>query len=188
MVSVLAAPALVVSDGQREVLERMARSSSLPHRTVTQAKALLLAADGVSIYETARQLRVASNSVRSWRRRFEVEGVVGVGRIADGRGRTSWVAAEVEDGVVNDTLHVRPDDGSTQWSTRTMADRYGIGKDTVARIWRKHDLRPWKVDTFKVSDDPNFEAKLVDVVGLYLDPPERAAVLCVDEKVRHEAP
>jgi hypothetical protein len=111
-----------------------------------------------------------------------------VGRIADGRGRTSWVAAEVEDGVVNDTLHVRPDDGSTQWSTRTMADRYGIGKDTVARIWRKHDLRPWKVDTFKVSDDPNFEAKLVDVVGLYLDPPERAAVLCVDEKVRHEAP
>ena len=187
MVSVLAAPALVVSDEQMEVLERMARSSSLPHRTVTQAKALLLAADGVSIYETARQLRVASNSVRGWRRRFEVEGVVGVGRIADGRGRRSWVAAEVEDGVVNDTLHVRPDDGSTQWSTRTMADRYGIGKDTVARIWRKHDLKPWKIDTFKVSDDPNFEAKLVDVVGLYLDPPARAAVFSYDEKTQVQA-
>jgi Homeodomain-like domain len=166
MVSVLAAAALVVSNEQREVLERVARSAFLPHRAVTQARALLLAGDGVSIYETARQLRVASNSVRAWRRRFEREGLAGVGRIAEGRGRTSWVAAEVEAAVVNDTLHVRPDDGSTQWSTRTMADRYGIGKDTVARIWRKHDLRPWKIDAFKVSDDPDFEAKLVDVVGM----------------------
>src|SRR5579863_10493502 len=108
MVSVLAAHALVVSSEQRESLERMARSSSLPHRTVTQARALLLAADGVSIYETARQLQVASNSVRAWRRRFEVEGVAGVGQVAEGRGRKSWVAAGVEDAVVADTLHVRP--------------------------------------------------------------------------------
>jgi transposase len=146
-----------------------------------------LAADGVSIYETARQMKVASNSVRVWRRRFEAEGLSGVGRIAEGRGRTSWVAADVEDAVVHDTLHVRPEDGSTQWSTRTMADRYGIGKDTVARIWRKHDLKPWRVDTFKVSDDPEFEAKLVDVVGLYLDPPERAVVFSFDEKTQVQA-
>jgi transposase len=187
MVSVLAASPLVVSSEEREVLERMARSSSLPHRTVTQARALLLAADGVSIYETARQVRVASNSVRVWRRRFESEGVGRVGKIAAGRGRRSWVAAEVEDAVVHDTLHVRPDDGSTHWSTRTMADRHGIGKDTVARIWRKHDLKPWRVDTFKVSDDPDFEAKLVDVVGLYLDPPERAIVFSFDEKTQVQA-
>src|SRR5579859_5238584 len=116
MVSMLAARPLVVSAEQRESLERMARSSSLPHRTVTQAKALLLAAEGVSIYETARQVKVASNSVRAWRRRFEVEGVAGVGKVAEGRGRRSWVAAEVEDAVVHDTLHVRPDDGSTHWS------------------------------------------------------------------------
>src|SRR5580658_10407852 len=136
---VLAARALVVSSEQRESLERMARSSSLPHRSVLQARALLLAADGVSIYETARQVKVTSNSVRAWRRRFEAEGLAGVGKIAQGRGRKSWVAAEVEDAVVNDTLHARPDDGSTHWTTRTMADRHGIGKDTVARIWRKHD-------------------------------------------------
>jgi transposase-like protein len=177
MVLVRAARPLVVSPEQRETLERIARSSSLPHRTVTQAKALLLAADGVSIYGTARQMGVASNSVRAWRRRFETEGVGGVGRIETGRGRRSWVAASVEDSVVSDTLHTLPDDGSTAWTTRSMAARHGIGKDTVARIWRKHDLKPWQTDTFKVSADPDFEAKLVDVVGLYLDPP-----------VRHEAP
>jgi hypothetical protein len=116
-----------------------------------------------------------------------MEGLAGVGRIVEGRGRTSWVAAEVEDAVVNDTLHVRPDDGSTQWSTRTMADRYGIGKDTVARIWRKHDLRPWRIDAFKVSDDPDFEAKLVDVVGMYLNPPAKAALFSFDEKTQVSA-
>ena len=187
MVSVLAADPLVVSSEQREALERLARSLSLPHRAVIQARALLLAADGVSIYETARQVKVASNSVRVWRRRFLVEGVAGVGRIAEGRGRRSWVAAEVEDAVVHDTLHVRPDDGSTQWSTRTLAVRYGIGKDTVARIWRKHGLKPWRIDTFKVSNDPDFENKLVDVVGLYLDPPERAVVFSFDEKTQVQA-
>jgi transposase/transposase-like protein len=187
MVSVLAARPLVVSVEQRAVLERMARSSSLPHRTVMQAKALLLSAEGVSIYETARQVGVASNSVRAWRRRFEVEGVAGVGRIAQGRGRRSWVAQGVEDAVVNDTLHVCPDDGSTQWSTRTMAVRHGISKDTVAKIWRKHDLKPWRIDTFKVSNDPDFETKLVDVVGLYLDPPERAVVFSFDEKTQVQA-
>ena len=165
----------------------MSRSSSLAHRTVRQAKALLLAADGVAIYDTARQVGVSSNSVRLWRKRFEAEGVAGVGQIAKGRGRRSWVACEVEDAVVADTLHLRPDDGSTQWTTRTMGVRHGIGKDTVARIWRKHDLKPWRVDRFKVSNDPDFEAKLVDVVGLYLDPPGGAVVFSFDEKTQVQA-
>jgi transposase len=88
---------------------------------------------------------------------------------------------------VFDTLHVRPDDGSTHWSTRTMAQRHGVGKDTVARVWRDRNLKPWLVDTFKLSNDPRFEEKLIDVVGLYLDPPERAVVLCVDEKSQCQA-
>jgi transposase len=188
MLSVLSAPGLVVSDEQREALERMVRSSSLAQRTVLQARALLLAADGVSVYETARRVGVASNSVRAWRRRFVAEGVDGVGRIAEGRGpKPSAATAEVEAAVVYDTLHVRPDDASTHWSTRMMAARYGIGKDTVARIWRKHGIKPWRVDTFKVSDDPNFEAKLVDVVGLYLDPPAKAIVFSFDEKTQVQA-
>ncbi len=83
--------------------------------------------------------------------------------------------------------HEAPDDGSTHWTTRLMANRFGIGKDTVARIWRDHNLKPWKVDTFKVSNDPRFEEKLVDVVGLYLNPPERAVVFSFDEKTQVQA-
>jgi transposase len=182
-----AAPPLTVDEEQRQELERIARSSSLPHRTVVQAKALLLAAGGVGIYETARRLGVASNSVRAWRRRFEVDGVAGVGTIALGRGRRSWLPEGTVAAVIEDTLHALPDDGSTHWTTRTMAVRHGIGKDTVARIWKDHGLKPWKVETFKVSSDPNFEAKLVDVVGLYLDPPEKAIVFSFDEKTQVQA-
>jgi transposase len=187
MTSMLAAPPLPVTNEQREALERIARSSSLPHRSVIQAKGLLLSADGAAIYEVARELKVGSNSVRRWRRRFEVEGVDGVGRIAKGRGRQSWLPEGTVAAVVHDTLHATPDDGSTHWTTRTMAARFGIGKDTVARIWKDHNIKPWRTSTFKISTDPDFEAKLVDVVGLYLDPPQRAVVFSFDEKTQVQA-
>src|SRR3974390_2686837 len=140
MVSVLSKPALSMTAEQRDELDRLARSSSLPHRSVIQARALLMAADGVAVYETARRLGVASNSVRSWRRRFETEGVPGVGRIAEGRGRRSWLPEGTVAAVVHYTLHARPDDGSTHWSTRSMAARFEISNDTGARIWRDHGL------------------------------------------------
>jgi transposase len=154
---------------------------------VMQARALLLAADGVATNEVARRCQTTADSVLSWRRRFVVQGVDGVGRIAAGRGRRSWLPAGVVAAVVHDTLHTKPDDGSTHWTTRLMAARHGIGKDTVARIWRDHELKPWKVDTFKISTDPRFEEKLVDVVGLYLNPPERAVVFSFDEKTQCQA-
>jgi transposase len=172
---------------QRAALEVMARSSSLPHRQVVQAKALLLAADGVATNEVARRCETTDTSVRAWRRRFVEQGVDGVGRIAPGRGRKSWLAEGTVEAVVYDTLHESPDDGSTHWTTRLMAKRHGIGKDTVARIWRDHELKPWKVKTFKISTDPQFEEKLVDVVGLYVDPPQRAVVFSFDEKTQCQA-
>ena len=135
----------------------------------------------------ARRCHTSNESVRAWRRRFETEGVEGVGRIAKGRGRRSWLPEGTGAGVVHDTLHESPDDGSTHWTTRLMAERFGIGKDTVARIWRDHNLKPWKVETFKVSGDPAFEEKLVDVVGLYMNPPERAVVFSFDEKTQVQA-
>jgi transposase len=187
MSPVLTAPALEVTDSQRVELERLARSSSLPHRMVIQAKVLLLSADGVGIHEVTRQLHVAPNSVRAWRKRFEERGVAGVGVIDKGRGRKSWLPEGTVASVIHDTLHETPDDGSTHWSTRTMAARHGISNDTVARIWRDHELKPWKTTTFKISSDPDFEAKLVDVVGLYLDPPERAIVFSFDEKTQVQA-
>jgi transposase len=184
---VMVAEPLLVSDEQRGALEVMARSSSLPHRVVVQARALLMAADGVGTNEVARRCSTTADSVLAWRRRFATEGIEGVGRIAPGRGRKPAIAQEVIDAIVHDTLHSVPDDESTSWSTRTMGDRHGVSKDFVARVWRARNLRPWRVDTFKLSSDPNFEAKLVDVVGLYLDPPERAVVFSFDEKTQVQA-
>ena len=111
----------------------------------------------------------------------------GSGVIAKGRGRKSWLPAGTVEEVVRLTRKERPADGSTHWTTRTLAARVGIGKDAVARIWADHELKPWQVETFKVSNDPQFEEKLVDVVGLYLNPPERAVVFSFDEKTQCQA-
>ncbi len=183
----MVASPLVVSVEQRAALEVMARSDSAPFRRVRQAAALLLAADGTANEEIGRRVGVSANTVRAWRKRFGEDGVEGVGVVRPGRGRPPVISGEVVNKIVDDTLRSRPSDGSTHWSTRTMAARYGVGKDTVARIWRARNLKPWSTETFKLSNDPRFEEKLVDVVGLYMDPPERAVVLCVDEKSQIQA-
>jgi transposase len=184
---VMVAARLKVTRSQRRGLRRLARSSSLPHRVVVQSRALLLAADGVANEEIARRCDTTPDTVRRWRTKFEAGGVDAVGSILPGRGRKPEIDQATVDAIVHDTLHTVPEDGSTAWSTRTLAARYGVGKDTVARIWRVRNLRPWKVDTFKLSNDPDFEAKLVDVVGLYVDPPERAVVFSFDEKTQCQA-
>ena len=165
-----------MSVSSRGAVERLARSETAPHRRVVQANALLALADGASVRATARSIGAHQDTVARWRDRFLEHGVDGIGMIAPGRGRKPEIGDEVVDAIVDDTLHTVPDDGSTAWSTRSMAQRHGVGKDTVARIWKARNLRPWRVDTFKLSSDPDFEAKLCDVVGLYLDPPERAVV------------
>jgi transposase len=184
---IVIAPPLVVTDEQRAELSRMARSTVLPHRKVMQAKALLLAADGVANQEIARRVDVDSDTVRRWRARFVVSGAGGVGVIAKGRGRRPSLPAGTVAEVVRVTMACSPADGSTHWTTRTLAARVGVGKDTVARIWADHGLKPWRVETFKVSNDPHFEDKLVDVVGLYLNPPARAVVFSYDEKTQCQA-
>jgi len=185
--SIMTATALPVTAEHRAELARMANSSLLPHRKVVQARALLLAAGGVANEEIARRVEVDSDTVRRWRSRFLDQGPAGVGVIAKGRGRKSSLPPGMVAEVVRLTMTETPADGSTHWTTRSMAARAGIGKDTVARIWADHDLKPWKVDTFKVSNDPDFEEKLVDVVGLYLNPPARAVVFSYDEKTQCQA-
>jgi transposase len=184
---VMTAGPLAITDDQRVQLDQIARSRSQPVRKVVQARALLLAADGVPTNEVARRCDTTDTSVRAWRRLFEAEGVEGVGKIGKGRGRRSWLPAGTVAEVVRVTQHELPDDGSTHWTTRRLAERFGVSKDSVARIWRDHELRPWRLDRYKVSTDPRFEEKLVDVVGLYLNPPERAAVLCFEEKTQCQA-
>lgn len=181
------AVALEVSALQQTELARMAASSTLPHRQVVQARALLLAADAVPNEEIARRAGVDSDTVRRWRKRFAAKGTAGVGVIEKGRGRKPSLPAGTVAEVLRLTHQERPADGSTHWSTRSLAARVGISKDTVAKIWADHNLKPWRVETFKVSNDPRFEEKLVDVVGLYLNPPARAVVFSFDEKTQCQA-
>jgi transposase len=178
---------LLVTDRQRAGLEAIAASPSLSYQAVRQAKGLLDAADGVANEEIGRRHGVSANTVRAWRASFAERGVGGVGVVAAGRGRKPWLPEGTVAGVVRMTLTEKPADGSTHWTTRTLAARVGISHDAVAKIWRDHELKPWKVDTFKISNDPRFEEKLVDVVGLYLDPPAKAVVFSFDEKTQCQA-
>ncbi|MGO9226235.1 IS630 family transposase, partial [Mycobacterium sp.] len=175
------APALLVSAGQREVLESVSRSSSAPHREVVRARALLMAADGLANTAIARALSVSPASVSGWRARFTEEGLVKFAQVREGRGRKKTIPQDKIDEIVDLTLNYRPQ-GETHWSCRTMAAATGVSKSTVQQVWSARGLKPHRVETFKLSHDPKFEEKLVDVVGLYLNPPQKAIVLCADEK------
>ena len=163
-------PALVVSAGQREVLESVARSQSAPHREVVRARALLMAADGLANTAIARALSVSPASVSGWRARFAEEGLIKFAQVREGRGRKKTIPQEKIDQIVDLTLNYRPA-GETHWSCRTMAAATGVSKSTVQQVWSARGLKPHRVETFKLSNDPKFEEKLVDVVGLYLNPP-----------------
>jgi transposase len=160
-----AAPPLTVLEEERGELERMARSTTASPRLVAQARALLLASDGVANNEIARRMGVSSNSVREWRRRYQSAGLESVGVIARGRGRRPWLPEGTVAEIVRVTMREAPVGTSTRWTTRSLAERVGVGKDTVARVWRDHGLEPWKTETFKISDEPAFETNLVDVVA-----------------------
>ena len=178
---------MLLSDRQRAALEMIASSPSLSYRAVRQAKGLLDAAGGVGNEEIGRRCGVSANTVRAWRTAFAQRGVAGVGVVAEGRGRKPWLPEGMVAEVVRVTLTQKPADGSTHWSTRTLGRRLGISHAAVAGIWKDHELKPWKTDTFKISNDPLFEEKLVDVVGLYLDPPAKAVVFSFDEKTQCQA-
>jgi transposase len=176
-----AAAPLLLLDGQREVLESLARSQVAPVREVQRAKVLLLAADGVANTQIAQLTGVSRPTILAWREQFAVEGLAKFGQVAAGRGRKATITAEQVAEIVELTLHTKPE-GHTHWSCRTMAARTGVSPATVQRIWSARGLAPHRVDTFKLSNDKRFEEKLVDVVGLYLNPPDKAVVLCMDEK------
>jgi transposase len=170
-----------MSAAQREVLNRIARSCSAAHREVVRARVLLDAAEGTSNAEIARRHPVSVITVRSWRAAFETDGLTGWGRVKKGRGRKPSISEDTIAEIVELTTKTTPK-GATHWSVRTMADRVGVSPATVQRVWSELGLKPHRVDTFKISNDPRFTEKLIDVVGLYLNPPEKAIVLCMDEK------
>jgi len=171
---------------ERETLEMLQRSRTAPHQQVLRAKALLMAAEGEANIRIAEEVGVTAVTVRAWRQRFTDDGLAGLEKIREGRGRKPSISEETIAEIVRLTTTTTPQ-GATHWSCRTMAKRVGVSSATVQRIWSDLGLQPHRVDTFKVSNDPLFEEKLIDVVGLYLNPPERAIVLCMDEKSQIQA-
>ena len=159
---------------------------SAPHRQVQRAKALLLAADGVANTRIADEVGVTAVTVWASRNRFAEAGLAKLGQVRGGRGPKPSIPAEKVEEIVQATLHSKPK-SETHWSTRSMAKHAGVSRNTVQRIWKARGLKPHLVDTFKISTDPAFEDKLTDVVGLYLNPPEQAVVLCLDEKSQVQA-
>jgi transposase len=164
---------LPVSDEQRQVLEKLIRSHAAPHRDVQRARVLLMACDGFANTRIAESVGVSAATVMNWRERFAEDGLKQFSTVRPGRGRKPSIPAEKVEEIVKLTLHEKPV-GETHWSCRTMAERAGVSSSTVQRVWSARGIRPHRVETFKLSKDPRFEEKLVDVVGLYLDPPENA--------------
>ena len=181
-----AAPPICVLPEQRHQLEAWVRAPTTPQRVVVQSRAILMAADGVANNRIAAELGVSRQSVIAWRKRFGEEGLQGIGSVAPGRGRKRQISEERVAEIVTATRTTTPP-GETHWSCRTMAKAQGVSPATVQRIWDAHGLAPHRTTTFKVSNDPLFTEKLTDVVGLYLNPPEKAIVLCVDEKSQIQA-
>jgi transposase len=182
----VAAP-LVLREGDRSRLERMVRSTSIRAGLAVRARIVLLAADGLPNAEIARRTGTSRPTVVDWRARYDAGGV---GALHDQR-RSGRPPKIDEIDVVVATLadEGRPPAhlGVTHWSARLLGVELGISFASVARIWRKWGLQPWRVETFKFSTDPELDAKIRDVVGLYVNPPEKAVVLCVDEKSQVQA-
>jgi transposase len=182
----VAAP-LVLREGDRSRLEALMRSSSVRAGLVSRARIVLLAAEGLPNAEIARRTGTSRPTVVDWRARYDAGGI----RALEDLPRSGRPPEIDEIDVVVATL---ADDGRPpahlgvmHWSARLLGAHLGISFASVARIWRKWDLQPWRSQTFKFSTDPELDAKIRDVVGLYLDPPEKAVVVCVDEKSQVQA-
>lgn len=180
------ARALRVPRQDREVLDALARAPKTPQRVALRARIVLGAAAGRSINGLAQELGVTRPTVMLWRQRYSEAGVDGLLKDAPRPGRKKKISPKKVEAIVNATLHSKPKN-ATHWSTRTMARAHGVSEATVRRIWNAHGLRPHRVKSFKLSRDPNFVKKLRDVVGLYMNPPDKALILCVDEKSQIQA-
>ena len=171
--------AIVLSEDERETLQRWARRHSSSQALALRCRIVLGVAEGGTNREVAEQLGVNRVTVGKWRQRFAAERLEGLVD-APRPGAVRTIADEVVEAVVVETLESAPAD-ATHWSTRSLAQRHGISRQTVSEIWRAFGLKPWRQDQFKVSPDPELIEKIRDLVGLYLSPPVAAAVYAVDE-------
>jgi transposase len=180
------APTITLNDADRELLQRWSRGRSTPARLVLRANIILRAADGARNDVIAAELGTNRLLVGKWRNRFAKLGVAGIEKDAPRGGRKPAARDAVAAKIIEWTTQRKPGN-ATHWSTRTLAKALGTSRAMVNRVWRANGLKPHLSGTFKVSNDRRFEEKLVDVVGLYMNPPDRALVLSVDEKSQIQA-
>jgi len=177
---------ITLADAERERLERWARGRKTSVRLAERARMILLAAEGQQNKQIAAALGVGRVTVARWRNRFATQRLAGIEKDAPRGGRTPTKRRQVAAMIIERTTKTKPGN-ATHWSTRSLAKELGVSPSMVHRVWRDSGLKPHLVVYFKVSNDPHFVEKLVDVVGLYLEPPEHALVLSVDEKSQIQA-
>jgi transposase len=171
---------LEVSAEQRQELDGWTQSRTLPAGDVFRARIVLALADGLSYREIERKLGASSATIALWKRRFEQSGIDGLqGQHKGSKPRTATPAMQAR---VMRRVQQRPADGSTHWSCRKLAQELGLSKSTVQRILKRAKLKPHRLERYMASNDPQFEQKAADIIGLYMNPPQHAAVFCVDEK------
>jgi transposase len=175
-----------LSAADRQKLNEWIAAHGTPQQVALRCRIVLGASEGEADAAIARRLSVNRNTVILWRKRFAEMGLDGLWDVAPGRGRKPVYAMDKIAAIVDATLQTKPA-GMTHWSCRTMAEQQGVSKSTVNNIWRAHNLQPHRTETFKLSRDPKFLEKMTDVVGLYLNPPQKAIVLCIDEKSQIQA-
>jgi transposase len=177
---------VTIKESDRQELERWVSAHRTPQQVAQRCRIILAAAEGQQDKDIAQSMEINPKTVALWRQRFFKEGPDCLWEVAAGRGRKPQFSADKVEQIINATLQTRPA-GATHWSCRTMAEEQGVSKATISRIWQSHGLKPHRTKAFKLSRDPKFLEKLTDVVGLYLNPPDKALVLCVDEKSQIQA-
>jgi transposase len=175
------AEAITLSAEERSELEQMSQSRTLPAGDVFRARLILMLADGLPYRTIQERLDTTAPTISRWRDRFVKQRVAGLLEIRHPGQKPSVMTAALQAKVLEASQR-KPNDGSTHWSCRKMAQRLKISKDTVQRIWHKAGLKPHRLQRYMASHDPDFERKAADIIGLYLNPPQHAAVFCVDEK------
>lgn len=176
---------VVLSEDQHLGLSRIAQSRSLPAGYVFRAKLILLLAEGVSYNSIKQRLGTTAPTISRWKQRFLTAGLDGLDTAHPGQ-KPSVLTARLRARILAATRKP-PKDGSTHWSCRKLAAALGVSKDAVHRVWQEAGLKPHRLERYMASDDPDFETKAADIIGLYLNPPEHAAVFCVDEKTAIQA-
>jgi transposase len=177
---------IIFTPQEEATINRWSKGKSFPLRLIQRAQIIQLAAQGIFNHDIAKRLDISRPTVQLWRERFLAFRLSGLEKDAPRPGRLPKIRHKKVMTIVNATIHTTPSD-ATHWSTRSMAKAHGVSKDSIQRIWKQYNLKPHLIKTFKLSRDKRFLEKLYDVVGLYLNPPDKSIVFCVDEKSQIQA-